>query len=153
MQPRMPVVFIGHGSPMNALTENPFTTSLQQLARKLPTPKAIMVISAHWLTRGTHVACGWAPKTIHDFYGFPPELYEIQYPCPGAPRYAELAKVLSPKNPIACDDRWGIDHAAWAVLRHIYPKADIPVFELSLDYTKPPEYHYCLLYTSPSPRD
>jgi 4,5-DOPA dioxygenase extradiol len=141
---KMPVLFIGHGSPMNIIAANDFTRSLNLLGKKLPTPKAILVVSAHWLTKGTHVCCAQNPKTIYDFYGFPRELYQISYPCPGAPEWAETAKSLITKATIILDDNWGLDHAAWAILHHIYPKADIPVLEMSLDHTKPPQYHYDL---------
>jgi 4,5-DOPA dioxygenase extradiol len=147
----MPALFIGHGSPMNTVKDNEFTKSLANLGRTLPKPKAIMVVSAHWLTQGTYVTCTRKPQTIHDFYGFPEELYTIDYPSPGAPDYARSVTQLS-NGQIRCDNDWGLDHASWAVLRHIYPEADIPVFEMSLDYSfnewqpKPLEYHYKLAY-------
>lgn len=141
MPEKLPAFFIAHGSPMNAIADNSFTASLRRLAKELPVPKAIMVISAHWLTQGTHVSCSSSPRLIHDFYGFPRELYSLAYPCPGAPQFAELTKRMAP---VSCDDSWGIDHAAWSILRYLYPKADIPVFELSLDYNQPAEYHYRL---------
>ncbi len=145
----MPVLFIGHGSPLNIVMENSYTRSLAALGRDLPRPRAVMVISAHWLTRGTAVTCTDRPQTIHDFYGFPRELYELTYPCAGAPGIAEeltrSVRIPAPWHPSApagggstslvrCDGRWGLDHASWAVLRHMYPSADIPVFEMSLDY-------------------
>jgi len=145
----MPALFIGHGSPMNAILKNYFTKSLADLGRTLPRPKAIMVISAHWLTDGTYVSCMEKPRTIHDFYGFPEELYSIEYPSPGAPNYAKITTKLS-SGQILCDNEWGLDHASWAVLKHMYPKANIPVFELSLDYSfnewqpKSLRYHYKL---------
>jgi len=144
----MPVLFIGHGSPMNVVQTNNFTKSLIELGRSLPKPKAIMVISAHWLTEGTYVTCMSKPKTIHDFYGFPEELYKISYPSPGAPGYAKSVTELVKE--VKCDVDWGLDHASWAILRHMYPEADIPTFELSLDYSsnewnpKPLSYHYNL---------
>ncbi len=150
MSSQMPVLFIGHGSPMNIVLENDFTRSLAALAKKLPRPKAIMVVSAHWLTNGTFVTCTRKPATIYDFYGFPQELYEINYPSPGAPDEARLASEAVRKVPVACDRQWGLDHASWAVLKHMYPEADIPVFEMSLDYSfndwhpKPLQYHYDL---------
>lgn len=144
MSQRMPLLFVGHGSPMNALADNDYTRSLSNLARRLPSPQAILVISAHWLTTGTHVSCTSEPKLIYDFYGFPRELYEVKYPCEGAPQFADMACSLVTEASVSCNDEWGIDHAAWAVLKHIYPLADIPVFELSLDYKKPPLYHYNL---------
>jgi 4,5-DOPA dioxygenase extradiol len=145
----MPVLFIGHGSPMNIIFDNSYTRSLASLGRSLPKPKAILVISAHWLTKATSVTCMEKPKTIHDFYGFPDELYSILYPSPGAPHEARLVAEMVKNVKIDCGE-WGLDHASWAVLKHIYPAADIPVFEMSLAYTynewhpKPLQYHYDL---------
>jgi 4,5-DOPA dioxygenase extradiol len=145
---KMPVLFIGHGSPLNITLHNGFTRSLTALGKRLPRPKAIMVISAHWLTNGTSVTRAEKPRTIHDFYGFPDELYEVIYPSPGAQECADLAIKTIKKVRIAGDDEWGLDHASWAVLKHMYPSADIPVFEMSLDYRfnewhpKPLQYHY-----------
>jgi 4,5-DOPA dioxygenase extradiol len=147
---RMPAIFIGHGSPMNVVQRNGFTESLTELGRSLPKPKAILVISAHWLTEGTSVTCMEKPRTIHDFYGFPEELYAINYPSPGAPSYAQLVIKSVRSTKIKGDTDWGLDHASWAVLKHMYPKADTPVFEMSLDYSfndwhpKPLQYHYQL---------
>jgi 4,5-DOPA dioxygenase extradiol len=144
----MPVLFVGHGSPMNIVLDNDYTRSLVRTAEHLPKPEAILVISAHWLTNGTHVTCVNNPKTIYDFYGFPQELYRLSYPTPGAPDKAELTINTVKSTQIKCG-QWGLDHAAWAVLKHMYPKADIPVFEMSLDYSpyndwnpRPLEYHY-----------
>jgi 4,5-DOPA dioxygenase extradiol len=146
----MPVLFIGHGSPMNIILENNYTRSLVKAAKEIPEPRAILVISAHWLTNGTYVTCTSKPKTIYDFYGFPDELYKISYPSPGAPKDAELTIKIVKTTKVHCAD-WGLDHAAWAVLKHMYPGANIPVFEMSLDYSpynnwnpKPIEYHYRL---------
>jgi 4,5-DOPA dioxygenase extradiol len=150
MNEKMPVLFIGHGSPMNIVQNNSYTRSLKQLGSSLPKPKAILVISAHWLTNGSFVTCMDTPRTIYDFYGFPGELYEVTYPSPGAPAEAAAAIRAVRKTSIACDHTWGLDHASWAVLKHIYPKADVPVFEMSLDYSfndwhpKPLQYHYDL---------
>jgi 4,5-DOPA dioxygenase extradiol len=147
---RMPVLFIGHGSPMNVILKNSFTRGLENLGLSLPRPEAIMVISAHWLTSGTYVGCMERPKTIYDFYGFPDELYRIKYPCEGSPRHARMVTELSNRAQIKCHRNWGLDHASWAILKHIYPQADIPVFEMSLDYSynewnpKPLEYYYQL---------
>ncbi len=141
---RMPVLFIGHGSPMNMVLKNSFTENLAKLGKNLPTPRAIMVISAHWLTRGTFIGCMVKPKMIYDFYGFPDELYEIEYPSPGSPSYARSVKESVKKIKVECNESWGLDHASYAILRHIYPKADIPVFEMSIDYTKPAQHHYDL---------
>lgn len=129
---------------MNALADNGYTRSLSALTHTVPRPAAILVISAHWLTAGTFVSCTREPELIYDFYGFPRELYEITYPCQGAPELAARTCSLATEASVSCNDEWGIDHAAWAVLRHIYPQADIPVFEMSLDYKKPPAYHYNL---------
>jgi len=144
----MPVLFIGHGSPMNIILDNDYTRSLVEAAKKLPKPRAILVISAHWLTEGTFVTCVKKPNTIYDFYGFPKELYDQQYPALGAPEYAQTAIDAVKSTRVSCGD-WGLDHAAWAVLTHMYPEANIPVFEMSLDYSpyndwnlKPIEYHY-----------
>lgn len=147
----MPVLFIGHGSPMNIMLKNDFTHSLAVLGKNLPRPTAVMVISAHWLTSGaTYVGCMTKPKTIYDFYGFPDELYQMDYPSHGSPADAKFATELIKRTLVKCNNDWGLDHAAWAILKHIYPKADIPVFEMSLDYSfnewrpKPVQYHYDL---------
>lgn len=138
----MPVVFIGHGSPMNIVLENEFTNSLIQLGQSLPAPQAILVVSAHWLTKGTFITSSEKPEIIYDFYGFPQELYDISYPCSGAAaQIKNMASVCSNAS-IGLDDQRGIDHAAWSVLKHMYPKANIPVMEMSLDYTKKPAEHY-----------
>jgi 4,5-DOPA dioxygenase extradiol len=142
---RMPVVFIGHGNPMNALRDTPFTRSLQKLGTELPRPKSILCVSAHWMTEGTFVTRMAKPKTIHDFYGFPDELFAVQYPAPGSPKTADhiCAEATDPKiHPD--NDGWGIDHGTWSVLKHMYPKADIPVLQLSLYMARPPEYHFAL---------
>jgi 4,5-DOPA dioxygenase extradiol len=128
--PKMPVLFVGHGSPMNAIEHNPFTEALTSLSASLPKPEAVCVVSAHWVTEGSHVMASAYPKTIHDFYGFPQPLYEVQYPAPGAP--AEAQKLAADPE-IVPDVNWGLDHGCWSVLRHMYPKADVPAFQLSLD--------------------
>jgi 4,5-DOPA dioxygenase extradiol len=126
----MPVLFVGHGSPMNAIEHNAFTTALHDLSARLPRPKAVCVVSAHWVTSGSHVLASAHPKTIHDFYGFPRELYEVQYPASGSPE--EASKIA--ENPVITpDEQWGLDHGSWSVLRHMYPNADVPAFQLSLD--------------------
>ena len=126
----MPVLFVGHGSPMNAIENNAFTQTLRELSARLPKPTAVCVISAHWVTSGSHVLVSSHPQTIHDFYGFPRALYEVEYPAPGAP--AEAGKLA--ENPVIVpDEKWGLDHGSWSVLRHMYPKADVPAFQLSLD--------------------
>ncbi|MFX1355907.1 MAG: 4,5-DOPA dioxygenase extradiol [Promethearchaeota archaeon] len=147
---KMPVLFIGHGSPMNIISDNKFTQDLKKLGTNLPKPKAILVISAHWLTSGTRVLCSKNPKLIYDFYGFPKELYEIDYPSSGLTELAMLISNELKSYNVMCDHEWGYDHASWSILKHIYPNADIPVLELSLDYgfnrwdLKPINYHYNL---------
>jgi 4,5-DOPA dioxygenase extradiol len=127
---KMPVLFIGHGSPMNAIERNRFTETLAGVAKQLPRPQAVCVVSAHWVTRGSEVLTVAKPRTIHDFYGFPAPLYEVEYPAPGAPNEAKrVARELG----IQPDETWGFDHGAWSVLRHLYPEADVPVFQVSLD--------------------
>ena len=150
MVEKMPLLFVGHGSPMNIILDNDYTRSLTAWGKRLPRPKAIMVVSAHWLTPGTFVTCMDRPRTIHDFYGFPEELYAIAYPSPGTPVEARFVTDLVRRVPVGCNHDWGLDHASWAVLKYLYPEADIPVFELSLDYSynewhpKPLQYHYDL---------
>lgn len=138
----MPVLFVGHGSPMNALEDNAFTRSLKKVGqdlRKRQQPNAILVVSAHWLTRGSFVNISQKPETIHDFGGFPKELFAQQYPAPGAPKVAKEVTKLSPL--IHETEEWGLDHGAWTILVHLFPEADIPVFELSIDYHQPLQYH------------
>lgn len=141
---KMPSIFIGHGSPMNALASNPFTKTLNNLGQSLPRPEAILVISAHWMTRGTWVTQMEKPKTIHDFYGFPQALFDVQYPASGAPELAPLVQAsASPEFQVGADtSEWGLDHGTWSVLKHMYPEADIPVLQLSLDMTQGPDYHF-----------
>ena len=140
----MPVVFVGHGSPENAILDNAFTRRMEQVGQELPRPKAILAVSAHWLTHGTHVTGMARPQTIHDFYGFPREMYALSYPCPGAPEYAERVRRLVTKTDVGWDLEWGLDHGTWTILRRMYPEANVPVFQLSIDYGQPPEYHYAL---------
>lgn len=137
----MPVLFIGHGSPMNAITDNDFTRSLGKLGGELPRPRAIMVVSAHWLTKSPVVNCAKNPEQIHDFFGFPPELYAVKYPCPGAPDEAQFV-ARTAGYLVTCTSEWGIDHAAWAVLVHLFPHADVPVFEMGIDPNMDPRSHY-----------
>ena len=142
MEKRMPVLFIGHGSPMNAIVENAYTHFLSDLGSRWTRPKAILVISAHWMTRGTWVTSMKNPKTIHDFYGFPKALFDVQYPAPGSPSVAESVRSLVTEPRILSDDsEWGLDHGTWAVLKHMYPEAEIPVLQLSLSMQDPPSYH------------
>ena len=140
--PHMPVLFVGHGSPMNAIEENEFVQGWRTLGKTIPRPKAILCISAHWETKGTFVTAVQKPQTIHDFGGFPKTLYEVQYPAPGSPELAKETQRVITKTEVGLDEKWGLDHGAWSVIRRIYPEADIPVIEMSLDYSKPPRYHY-----------
>lgn len=139
---KMPVLFLGHGSPMNAIEENEFVTGFRTIGSQITKPNAILCISAHWETKGTYVTAMDKPKTIHDFGGFPKELYEVQYPAPGSPQLATQAKELVTKTTIGLDDKWGLDHGAWSVIKHLYPQADVPVIQLSLDRYQTPQYHY-----------
>ena len=138
---KMPVIFVGHGSPMNAIEDNKYTRSWVEMAKKIPKPKAIISISAHWYTKGTKIMNEENPKTIYDMYGFPKELYEIIYNPLGNPKLAENAKKIVSKQSVF-DNTWGIDHGTWSVLVHMYPERDIPVFQISVDATAAPEVHY-----------
>jgi 4,5-DOPA dioxygenase extradiol len=150
---KMPVLFLGHGSPMNAIEENQFVDGFRNLAKNLPRPNAILCISAHWYINGTKVTAMKMPPTIHDFGGFPQELFTVQYPAPGSPELASIVKQLLSPAMVELDQKWGLDHGAWSVIKHLYPKADVPVIQLSLDYTKPPEYHFELAKQLGSLRD
>jgi 4,5-DOPA dioxygenase extradiol len=141
---KMPVLFLGHGSPMNAIEENEFVTGFREVGKSLPKPSAILCISAHWETNGTYVTAMEKPKTIHDFGGFPRELYEVQYPAPGSPELADETKQLVTKTTVGLDQKWGLDHGCWSVVKHLYPAADVPVIQLSLDYTRDAQYHFDL---------
>lgn len=141
---KMPVLFLGHGSPMNAIEENEFVSGFRKISQSFEKPKAVLCISAHWETRGTLVTAMKHPRTIHDFGGFPKKLFEVQYPAPGSPELAEETKNLVQMTEIGLDQKWGLDHGAWSVIKHLYPDADIPVIQMSLDYTKSPAYHYQL---------
>ena len=138
----MPVLFLGHGSPMNAIEENEFVQGFRNISKTITLPKAIICISAHWYTEGTKVTAMEMPKTIHDFAGFPPELFNVQYPAKGEPSLAAYTKELITATTVELDDKWGLDHGAWSVIKHLYPEATIPVIQLSIDYTKPPIYHF-----------
>jgi 4,5-DOPA dioxygenase extradiol len=138
----MPVLFVGHGSPMNAIEDNEFSRAWGEVAKTLPRPKAILCISAHWETEGTQVTAMERPQTIHDFYGFPDQLFAKEYPAPGAPDLARLAQATMKKTRVALDFEWGLDHGTWSVLCRMFPRADIPVIQLSLDRTQAPASHY-----------
>lgn len=142
---RLPVLFLGHGSPMNALDETPYAASWRTLGQHLPRPQAILVVSAHWMTRGsTLVDISALPRTIHDFYGFPQALYEQQYPAPGAPELAQEVAAMLADHGAQPDDTWGLDHGAWAVLKFLYPEANVPVFQLSIDMDQDLAWHLAL---------
>ena len=142
---RMPALFIGHGSPMNAIDSNSYTRRLVELGAELPRPRAILVISAHWLTEGSWVTAMDRPKTIHDFHGFPQALFDVQYPAPGSPEVAELVRKAARAPETHLDhEMWGLDHGTWSVLRHMYPQADVPVLQLSIHAQQPPDYHFRL---------
>ena len=138
----MPVLFLGHGSPMNAIEENEFVTGFRKVAKEIPKPRAILCVSAHWETRGTHVTAMRNPRTIHDFGGFPKELFEVQYPAPGSPELAAETRNLVKSTEVGLDDKWGLDHGAWSVVKHLYPDADVPVIQMSLDCGLSPKGHY-----------
>lgn len=138
----MPVLFIGHGSPMNGIEDNEFNQRWKAMAKEIPVPKAVLVISAHWLSKGTRITAMDFPRTIHDFGGFPKELFEVQYPAPGDVQLANETKSIVTSAHIELDHDWGLDHGAWTIIRHMYPDANIPVLQLSIDYTKSPQYHY-----------
>ena len=140
----MPVLFVGHGSPMNGIEDNEFSKRWAQMALEIPVPKAVLVISAHWLTRGTHITAMDFPQTIHDFGGFPQALFDVQYPAPGDPLLAKETASIIHTTAVGLSHDWGLDHGAWTIIKHMYPAADIPVLQLSIDYTKPPQYHYDL---------
>lgn len=140
----MPVLFIGHGSPMNGIETNAFSQYWAKLGREIPVPTAVLVVSAHWLTRGTHITAMEHPKTIHDFGGFPQELFAVQYPAPGSPALALETQQLIKSTPVGLDHEWGLDHGTWTIVRHMYPQANIPVLQLSIDFYKPAQYHYDL---------
>jgi Uncharacterized conserved protein len=141
---KMPVLFLGHGSPMNAIEENQFVAGFRNIGKDIPKPKAILCISAHWETRGTLVTAMKNPMTIHDFGGFPKELFDVQYPAPGSPELAKEIKENIHNTQVGLDEKWGLDHGCWSVVKHLYPKADIPVIQMSLDYYQSPQYHYDL---------
>ena len=139
-----PVFFIGHGSPMNGIENNVFSEQWKKIGKQIDLPSAVLVISAHWLTKGTHVTAMKEPKTIHDFGGFPQALFDVQYPAPGSPFLAgETAKLITSTD-VGLDHDWGLDHGTWTVVRHMFPDANVPVLQLSIDYNQPASYHYNL---------
>jgi 4,5-DOPA dioxygenase extradiol len=150
---RMPVLFIGHGNPMNAIEDTPFAQAWQEEACNIPCPKAILCISAHWETDGTLVTAAKSPRTIHDFYGFPDALFKVQYPAPGAPWLATRVVELLGADSVTADESWGLDHGSWSVLRRMYPEADIPVIQLSLDRNKSTHEHVTMAKQLLSLRD
>ncbi len=141
---KMPVLFVGHGSPMNAIEDNEFSQRWRKMGQEIQKPTAVLVISAHWLTRGTAVTAMNSPKTIHDFGGFPKALFDVEYPAPGKPELAEEVKNLVKMTNVGLDHDWGLDHGSWSVVRQMYPDADIPVLQMSIDYNQPPQFHYNL---------
>ncbi len=141
---KMPTLFIGHGSPMNGIRENEFSKAWADVVKTMDVPSAVLVVSAHWLTQGSHVTAMDFPKTIHDFGGFPQELFEVEYPAPGNPELAKQIQNEIRTAEVGLDHEWGLDHGAWTVVRHMFPEADVPVLQLSIDYHKPAQYHYNL---------
>lgn len=142
MSVTMPAIFFGHGNPMNAIAHNSYSEAWQRLGVDMPRPRAILAVSAHWYVPGTGVTISTNPRTIHDFGGFPRELYQVQYPAPGDPDLARRVQVLLAPLPVKLDDSWGLDHGTWSVLTHVYPAADVPIVQLSIDSSRPPEFHF-----------
>ena len=139
---KTPLLFIGHGSPMNGIEDNEFSESWEKLGQEIDPPSAVLCISAHWYTQGTFITAMERPRTIHDFYGFPKPLFDVQYPAPGNPSLAKETASLIHKTSVGFDHEWGLDHGTWSVVKRMFPKANIPVLQLSIDYTKDPQYHY-----------
>ena len=142
MSERMPAIFFGHGNPMNALQQNDWTLGWSVLGSSIPRPRAVLCVSAHWYLPATMVTANDAPRTIHDFGGFPHELYQVEYPAPGDPVLAQRVKELLKPLPVTLDSHWGLDHGTWSVLKHVYPNADVPIVQLSIDETQPAKFHF-----------
>lgn len=138
----LPTIFFGHGNPMNAVSQNAYSEGWAAIGQRLPRPQAVLAVSAHWYVPATAVTAMPTPRTIHDFGGFPRELYDVQYPAPGDPALARRVQELLSPVPVLGDQHWGLDHGTWSVLRHVFPEADIPVVQLSIDETQPPQFHY-----------
>ena len=144
MNKKMPVLFIGHGSPMNAVLNNEYTEAISKSTQNIPKPEAILVISAHWETEGTFITSSDEPEQIYDFYGFPEELYNLKYKPTGSKKYAQMVAAELKDSNVMLTEKWGLDHGAWSVLSHLYPKAEIPVFQMSLNKLGNEQYHYDL---------
>ncbi len=140
----MPLLFVGHGSPMNAIEDNEFSQRWEKMGKEIFQPKAVLCISAHWLTKGTHVTAMENPQTIHDFSGFPQKLFDVQYPAPGNPELANDVKEIVKSTNVGLNHDWGLDHGTWSVVKRMYPEAKIPVLQISIDYAKPAQYHFDL---------
>jgi 4,5-DOPA dioxygenase extradiol len=139
---KMPVLFVGHGSPMNGIEDNEFSQRWRQMAKDIPIPAAVIVVSAHWFTMGTRITAMEHPRTIHDFGGFPKALFDVQYPAPGNSILARETTKLVRKTPVILDHEWGLDHGTWSIVKHMYPEANIPVLQLSIDFSRGPKFHY-----------